>query len=102
MAFENLKRRWGVDSNRRFIVIMLVFSCAGMSILWVKEPVYRLFGVSGDTTLWLKIPICIGIYQVLLLGWGTLMGEFRFFWEKEKKLGRSLVKFCNPATYSRG
>lgn len=101
MAFERLKKKWGVDTNRRFIVIMIVFSLAGMSILWVKTPVYGALGVTEHTTLWLKVPICLAIYQVLLIAWGTLMGEFRFFWEKEKKLGRGILRLCNPATYTK-
>jgi len=48
-----------------------------------------------------KVPVCILIYQVFLMAWGTVAGEFRFFWEKEKKLGRWILKLCSPSTYSK-
>jgi hypothetical protein len=101
MVFDKLKSRWGVDSDRRFIVILIVFSLSGSSILWVKTPIYSLLGISQEASLWVKVPVCILIYQVFLMAWGTVAGEFRFFWEKEKKLGRWILKLCSPSTYSK-
>ena len=93
---DRLKKRWGVSSTWHVIVILLVFSLAGSSILYVKDPLYRLLHVPPDASLWLKIPLMICVYQVLLLAWGTLFGQFRFFWEKEKKLGRLLFGWILP------
>ena len=90
MPIDKLKQRWGVKSTWQVIVILIVFSLAGSSILCVKNPIYQVLHIPADATLWLKIPLMIMIYQVLLLAWGTLFGQFKFFWEKEKKLGRLL------------
>jgi len=92
MPLHKLKQRWGVSSNWRVIAIFLAFSLAGSSILLVKQPVYHVLRVPQDASLWLKIPLAILMYQVLLLVWGAMLGEFRFFWEKEKKLGRWLAR----------
>lgn len=100
-SMEKLRRRWGVDSTRRVILILIVFSLAGCSILFVKDPVYRVLGVAQDASLGIKILVAICIYQVLLLFWGTALGEFRFFWEKEKKLIRWIFKWFRPRTYLR-
>ena len=70
--------------------ILIVFSLAGSSILYVKQPIYHALGISPDATRWIRYPLIILFYQVLLLIWGTLFGQFRFFWEKEKKLGKLL------------
>ncbi len=89
---RKIKERWGVESNWRLVVIMVVFSVAGSSILYVRAPVYRFLHLPPETSLWIKIPLTLLMYQVLLLAWGAVFGEFRFFWEKEKKLGRWLAK----------
>ena len=86
MVLERLKKRWGVTSGLQIVAIFLVFSLAGMSILWFRPPVYRLLRIDPDVSLWIKIPVCVLVYQVFLLVWGTVLGQFRFFWEKEKRM----------------
>lgn len=93
---EKLKARWGVTTHWELAIIFLVFSLAGSSILYVKRPMMRLLGIPPDVSLWIRIPLTIAIYQVTLLAWGTLFGHFRFFWEKEKKFMRLLVRAFFP------
>ncbi|RZL40902.1 MAG: diacylglyceryl transferase, partial [Pedobacter sp.] len=44
--------------------------------------------------LWLYYPLYIilifPIYQVLLVSFGSIFGQFKFFWEFEKKMLRSM------------
>jgi len=94
---QKMKERWGVSSTRRFIVIMIVFSLAGSSIMFCRQPVYNVLHLSAESSLWLKIPVAIAIYQVMLLAWGAALGEFQFFWEKEKKMGRRLMRLFVPS-----
>jgi hypothetical protein len=89
---DYLKSKWGIESSRRVWIILLVFALTGAGILIVKDPIYRLLGLSLDASLWIKIPIALVIYQFLLLLVGTCLGEFSFFWEKEKKLVRLLAR----------
>ncbi len=93
---EKLKARWGVTTNWELTIIFLVFSLAGSSILYVKRPVMRLFGIPPEVSLWIRIPLTIAIYQFTLLAWGTLFGHFSFFWEKEKRFMRFLVRAFFP------
>jgi hypothetical protein len=95
-VIEGLKKRWGVSSTWQVAVILVVFSLAGMSILYVKDPVLQSLGIPIDLTLWLKIPLIIILYQILLLFWGTIFGQFRFFWEKDKKMFRFLFCWAIP------
>ena len=87
-----LKTRWGVRNNFEFIMILLAFSLAGSSLTFVRGPIFGLFGIDGDTSLWIKVPMYIVLlmptYQVLLLTYGTIFGQFRFFWNFEKKMLR--------------
>ena len=93
---EKLKTKWNIDSNWDLIVIMIVFSLAGMSISFVRKPIFHLIGITEHTPLWIKIlvyiPLIPPIYQVNLLVYGFVLGQFNFFWEKEKKIGRFLLK----------
>ena len=93
---DRLKKRWGVQSTWQVVTILIVFSVAGTSILFVKPYIYDALGISPEASPWIRYPLIILFYQVLLLIWGTLFGQFRFFWEKEKKLGRLLFGWTLP------
>lgn len=75
-----------------FFLIMVVFSLAGMGVSFVRKPVFHLFGVTPATPFWQKaaiyIPFIFPTYQLNLLIFGFFLGQFPFFWEKEKKLAR--------------
>jgi len=83
-----LKSRWGIESNRRVAVIFLIFALTGSALLLIKNPVLRLLHIPTDASLWIRIPIALMLYQMLLLGIGALFGEFAFFWEKMKRIKR--------------
>lgn len=97
--FEKLKARWGLQSDRQVIVVFLVFSLAGMMILPVRKLVFHLLNFDGHTPFWLKtitwLLVVFPTYQLSLLFFGALLGEFRFFWEKEKKMGRWILRRFN-------
>jgi hypothetical protein len=93
---ENLKKKWGISSNLDFVLIMLSFSLAGSMISVCRKPLFALLGVKITTPFWIKtliyVPLIPPLYQVLLMIFGTLLGQFNFFWEKEKRLGRLLLR----------
>jgi hypothetical protein len=101
---QKLKTKWGIQSNFDFIMIMLAFSLAGSMISVCRPPIFHLLGITKETHLWIKIlvyvPLIPPIYQVFLLFWGTILGQFEFFWEKEKKIGRFLKQSFLKATAS--
>ena len=94
--FEHLKRKWQIKSNWDLIMIMIVFSLAGMSIGFFRKPIFVYLHITHFTPLWIKvlvyIPLIPPIYQINLLFYGFLLGQFNFFWEKEKRLARFLYK----------
>lgn len=88
---EKLKERWGITSNLQLVLILVVFSINGSFAAWVAKPVTEFIGISADETGWaLYIPIRIllifPIYQFTLPIVGFIFGQFKFFWDFEKKM----------------
>lgn len=88
---EKLKKRWGVDSNFQIAVIFIVFAVTGSSAAKLAQPVCELIGLNQTTTApWLywaiRIVLIFPIYQVLLVFFGWIFGQFKFFWNFEKKM----------------
>lgn len=89
---DRLKVKWGISSAPQFWAILITFSLAGLAITQVRRPLFHLFGIEPQTPLWIKTIVYLAsvfpLYQLFLLVFGTLLGQFRFFWEKEKAMGR--------------
>ena len=89
-----LKKKWNIASNWDFILIMLVFSLAGMSIGFVRPLIFHILHLD-HAPIWVKIiayiPIIVPIYQCGLIFFGTLLGQFNFFWAWEKKFAARLL-----------
>jgi hypothetical protein len=92
---DRLKAKWNLQSNLQVILILIVFACTGFSVLFVKPLLFRLVGFE-DVTGWrstaLYLLLIFPMYQVLLLVYGFIFGQFAFFLDKEKKLLRAIGK----------
>ncbi|OYT11366.1 MAG: prolipoprotein diacylglyceryl transferase [Bacteroidetes bacterium 4572_114] len=90
--FKKLKNKWGITNNFQFWLIFFIFAIAGSSTLFVKRPVFNLLGIDSTTSLWIVIPVYLititPSYFIILLFYGTILGQFKFFWEFEKKMFR--------------
>ena len=83
------------DSVGQLIVIFAVFSVTGSTAVYVAGPVLDFFGITSTSmpswAFWpLRIIIIFPIYQCLLIIVGTLAGQFKYFWEFEKKFLRRI------------
>lgn len=87
-----LQQKWGLESARQVLLILVIFSMAGSSVVWLRKGLFALLQYDDLTPLWLKtityIVFVFPAYQCLLLFYGFLLGQFHFFWEKEKKMVR--------------
>jgi uncharacterized protein DUF6787 len=85
-----LKERWGLTSLWQVIIVLIVFSLTGFSALYAKTILYDLAGISDNTPPFIRytyrIIATMLVYQVLLLGFGFLLGQGKFFWNFEKKM----------------
>lgn len=93
---HKLQKRWEVNSIRQVLVILLVFALTGFSSMYIKRPVFALLGIDSDTPFWIRALVwsvtILPAYQVLLLGYGFLLGQFAFFWKFEKRMLNGIKK----------
>jgi len=89
--FKKLEKKWLVTYKWEMIRIFIVFAVTGTSSLFVGRPIIKLLGITKDNLnpiLYWILFIIIGLifYQILLLFFGWMFGQFQFFWEFEKKM----------------
>lgn len=90
---DKLKQRWNLKSTWQVIVVLIVFACTGFTVLYLKKPLFAYCFPDGDKPLWASIVyyiVIFPVYNVFLLAYGFLFGQFRFFWEFEKKTFRRM------------
>lgn len=89
-SMEKLKKRWGIESNWAIVAILIVFAINGSFAAWVSRPVTEFFGVTKEAfSPWVyhtfRFLLIFPIYQITLPIVGWLFGQFKFFWNFEKK-----------------
>ena len=88
---EKLKSRWGIDSNWQLAIIFLVFALTGSSAAKLAAPLCEIIGITKEAAPWYlywpaRILLIFPIYQLLLVFFGWVFGQFQFFWAFEKKM----------------
>jgi hypothetical protein len=87
--FKKLKEKWGVSSIQ-FWIIFIAFACTGTTTAYITIQIHEWLHITSETWwLWrflLKIAILLFGYQIILLFFGALLGQWKFFWNYEKKL----------------
>jgi|MDSZ01.1.fsa_nt_gb hypothetical protein len=81
-----------VDTVSRLIIIFTVFGITGSLSVVVGDYLFNLFfPFSEGLFYWiLRILIIFPAYQILLIIVGSIFGEFKYFWEMEKKILKRL------------
>ncbi len=98
---QKLKARWGIHSNVQLIIIFIVFAITGSSSVYVAKPFLSWIGLARDNfppEFWwggfgytmLRLTLIFPFYQILLVIYGWLFGQFQFFWNFEKKMLKRL------------
>ena len=91
--FKKLENKWILDYKWEMIRVFMVFAVTGSSSLFVGRPVIKWLGITQNNLspfLYWTLYILVGIifYQILLVFFGWLFGQFEFFWKFEKKMLR--------------
>lgn len=90
-CFKKLENKWKVAHKWEMITIFIVFAITGSLSGKLAGPLVEWLGLGKDVTnpflYWTaRIVLILPIYKVILVMVGWLFGQFRFFWEFEKKM----------------
>jgi hypothetical protein len=90
---EKLKDRWQLANAWQVVIVLIVFACTGFTVLFIKRPI--LYWISGkeETSTMASIVYYIFIlplYNLILLAYGFVFGQFNFFWSFEKRFFRRI------------
>jgi hypothetical protein len=92
---NKLQERWGVSASQVFI-ILIVFACTGFTVMFLKKPIVAFFVGDGEKSVLFSVIyyiLILPVYNIILLCYGTLFGQFNFFWNFEKRMfGRMFGK----------
>jgi hypothetical protein len=85
---ERFKAKYGITTYQ-FVIIMIVFACTGSTIVIIKKPLIAYLFEGGIQPTWFRIAywiLILPIYNLFLLFYGFVFGQFAFFWNYEKRM----------------
>lgn len=88
---QRLMLKWDLTSTTQVIIILIVFSLTGTTVVFAKGYYLDFLGMT-ESNWFLKILVVLLAYQIFLLVYGGILGQFGFFWKKLKKFGVLLQK----------
>jgi hypothetical protein len=92
---QKLQSKWNLKSLRQVVLVLIVFALTGFTILFIKKPIFDFLGINMESGgFWktvLYLLLVLPLYQIILLMWGFVFGQFDFFWEKEKQFLRRIT-----------
>jgi hypothetical protein len=95
---DTLKTRWKVQSALQVIVILTVFACTGFTVFFLKRPLFTYLFDGGPRPFWASVVyyvLILPVYNIFLLIYGFMLGQFRFFWEFEKRFFGRITNLFN-------
>ena len=90
---QKLQQRWNTKNVWQVIAILLCFALTGTTVVWLMKPMLKFF-FGTEVPVWAKVVyyiLILPIYNLILLFYGFVFGQFHFFLEFEKKGLRRLT-----------
>ena len=92
---KKLESKWIVNQRWELIRIFIVFGLTGSSSVFIGRPVIKFLGISKENLnillYWIIfVIISLLFYQIFLLLLGFFFGQFKFFWDFEKRMLRRI------------
>ena len=91
---QKLQVRWKVKNAYQVIIILVVFACTGFTVLFLKKPLFQYWFTETEMPLWastLYYILILPVYNIFLLLYGFLFGQFQFFWAFEKRFFNRII-----------
>ena len=81
--WEKLKKRWEIESDWQVAIILLAFTFTGFTTLYIHQLVDQMLGIDESSPFIYKvlvfIVIVLPVYNILLIVYGSLLGQYKFF-----------------------
>jgi len=86
-----LKERWGITSNFQMVIIFVVFAINGSLSARISNFLMGLMGITRENTHWffyylILLVLVLPIYPFMLMAFGYLFGQSRFFFPFGKRM----------------
>lgn len=91
---QKLQDRWKVNSAFQVTIILLVFACTGYTVVFIAKPILNYLYAGQPVPIWAKVIYYIFIlpfYNLFLLLYGFIFGQFHFFWNFEKRFFARII-----------
>lgn len=85
---QQLQARWKVNSVTQVLLILTTFALTGTTVVYISKPLLAAIFGSDGIPVWARIIyyiLILPVYNLFLLAYGFLLGQFSFFWEFEKR-----------------
>ena len=86
----------GLKNIVQVFIVLLVFCLTGTTVVFLRKSLFGWLGFDDNTPFWIEtityLLFIFPAYQILILLYGSLLGQFKFFWNKEKKLFRFVMR----------
>jgi hypothetical protein len=92
---QKLMLRWKLESAFQVVVVLVVFACTGFTVLFIKKPILHFLAGEQEASVTASVIyylLILPLYNVILLAYGFLFGQFNFFWEFEKRFFNRIFK----------
>ncbi len=91
----NLKKRWGITSNYQLVIIFVVFAINGSLSARISGFAMNYLGINNENTHWIPyyiilILLVLPLYPFMLMFFGYLFGQSKFFFPFSKKMLKSM------------
>jgi hypothetical protein len=87
---KKLKERWGITTIYQLLLIIVVFAINGSLSARISSYLMTFIGINDDNTHWfiyyLLLVLVLPIYPFLLMGFGYLFGQSKFFFPFGKRM----------------
>lgn len=92
---NRLKERWGITSNIQLVVIVIVFAINGSLSARISYVLMDLIGIDRHSLPWylyypLLLVLVLPIYPFMLMAFGYLFGQSKFFVPFSKRMLKSI------------
>lgn len=85
---DKLKERWKVKNTFQVVLILIVFACTGTTVALLARPLLQSIFAPEAVPIWAKVLyyiLILPVYNIFLLLYGAIFGQFQFFWNFEKR-----------------